>query len=131
MIVWAAGFIDGEGSILLSHNKRNENRSPTVSASNTCLPMLEGLKKLFGGYICCHGKRKKRHAVAYSWRVPGNKAMECLKELVPYLQHPLKQRKGNLVLSTYKQVTQRNGKYTDAQLSEKRKFEKAFFAIKN
>jgi hypothetical protein len=129
LYAWAAGIIDGEGSIMLLHRNKEEKRSPSISVSNTCLPILQELQKLFGGCICYHGKRKAQHAVAYSWRVSNDKALLCLQRIKPWLKHDSKIRRAELLLTTYKKVTVRNGKYSRQQLQAKCAFENKFLAL--
>ena len=50
-----------------------------------------------------------------------------LERIVPYLRVPEKVNRANLVLTRYKDVTPRNGKYSDVQHETKLEFEYSFF----
>ena len=123
---WAAGIIDGEGSVMLSHTDAKTHRVPVVSVSNTDLNILSQLKKIFGGCICNNGRRSEKHKLAYTWKVTHNRALLCLTQVVNMLQHTTKCRRAQHLLRSYKQVTRRNGKYTARQLQIKQRFETEF-----
>lgn len=89
-VVWAAGFLDGEGCFSL--NKRTSNRGvkpssrcPYLTAAQIDLRPLLELQKIFGGKI-----RKLRVTTAgnqaYIWEVFGSENLKrVVGELLPYL----------------------------------------------
>lgn len=83
-VIWAAGFIDGEGCIHSPH-RRNLN----VGASQVDPRPLLRLRELFGGAIYVNDNPAKRgiraRRLSWSWVVTGRRAVKVLQELLPYL----------------------------------------------
>lgn len=127
---YLAGIIDGEGSICLTRHGKNEFARPRVSVASTTREMVDFLKITFGGHISTKRKKKKfYHKEAYIWAVSGNLALDLLKKVVDFLKEPRKRNRARYLLSRYKGVTVRNGKYNKFQLVRKKEFEKVFFLI--
>lgn len=128
---YAAGLVDGEGTITLSAKHSDTNsysyRFPIVSVSSTTMTFLSFLKANYGGHICRHKKSKEHHSQAYSWRVIYDNAILFLIKILPYMKEPEKIRRAKLIVKNYKDVTIRNGKYSEEQLIAKHKFEHEFF----
>jgi intein-encoded DNA endonuclease-like protein len=81
---YAAGFFDGEGSVLL--DVRDETSySLRAKVSNTNFEILELLATKYGGSISSHGSRKLRHKLAKAWRVSDKKAVAFLLKIQPFL----------------------------------------------
>ena len=125
---YAAGIIDGEGSIGLSKMHKSQHRSPSISVSSTTPEILEFFKSNWGGAICKHKKYKKHHKQAFSWRLSYDAAIKFLEEIVQYLLVPEKKYRAELIVNEYKSIAVRNGKYTEEQLAKRSDFEKRFFA---
>ncbi len=91
-LVWAAGFFDGEGTVLVQVAKSKSCRRGvrtmlSAAASQTSLPCLNMLKERFGGCISVtnrNGERNPRHSVAYIWSVRNKDAMAFLHAIYPY-----------------------------------------------
>lgn len=81
-IVWAAGFFDGEGCVMI---QRTSNRGNAVFKLIAAVTQkheqpLVNFVTLFGGSIQFH------KGGWYSWRATGATAAKALKEMRPYLQ---------------------------------------------
>lgn len=63
------------------------------------------------------------------YQVKSNKAIALLEEIKDYLLEPKKKARAELICSTYKSVTPRNGKYSEEILKKKMQFEEDFFNI--
>lgn len=127
-LAYAAGILDGEGSILLSKERAASRfRYPRVTVASTSIEILEAMYNLFGGCICTHKTYQKHHKKNWSWRADNTAAIEVLKLLLPYLRVPEKIYRATLIVTEYHQVTPRNGKYDDYLLDQKEQFEKRFF----
>lgn len=90
-IIWAAGFIDGEGSIIL-HRARSHRHAhgvrhqPTIVVGQTVREPLEILVRLFGGTIHVRAKQQPNRRTVYAWSIRGGKAVRAaLTDLLPYL----------------------------------------------
>jgi hypothetical protein len=125
--IYAAGMIDGEGTITLSHIHRNTWRAPVVSISSTSHGLIAFFKSSYGGSVITKRTYAKHHAPSWEWRLTYNAALSFLARVLPFLQHEEKIRRANLLLDRYKAVTPRNGRYSDQQKHAKREFERSFF----
>ena len=126
-LIYTAALIDGEGSVLLSHNHNAEYRSPTVSVPSTTYCFMSFLRRTFGGSVSSKHPSKKGHSESWNWSVRYNAAIELLRRVLPYMKHPEKIRRAKLLVLHYKEVTNRGGHYTPELLRRKLKFERAFF----
>ena len=89
-LAWAAGFIDGEGSIgcwYMAHKARGKRyKRLSLTVAQTALPPLEKLRELFGGYLTevrPRGARKK----TWQWCVRDAGVVDTWEKLKPYLMH--------------------------------------------
>jgi hypothetical protein len=90
-LAWAAGFLDGEGTITLARGAKPDKGSwvhSRVAAVNCNRASCEIMQALFGG--CVREKTKARNAPAYwrdsfYWQVTGIRATNAIKEMLPYL----------------------------------------------
>lgn len=126
-IRYVAGLFDGEGSVMLLSPNKGKFRCPVVSISNNYLELLNPLPDIFGGHVSTKSPRSSKHNISYDWKVINNKAINFLSQVLPYLRHPEKIRRAELILNRYKLVTQRNGKYNTEQLKAKLQFESEFY----
>lgn len=126
-LYYMAGLVDGEGSVLFTKPHRNNLRCPQVSVTNTKIELLLPFKAHFGGNISSKRTYKKHHTASYHWKVTHQKALVCLKALLPALRHPDKIRKATLLLEEYPKIVKRNGKYSKSDLRAFKELEKDFF----
>ena len=83
--VWAAGFFDGEGCILVNRHFRGEGVSHTlrIKVGNTDFKTLAILKSLFGGRI--YTRKLPSRKLLGIWQCSGIQAENALKRMNPYL----------------------------------------------
>lgn len=125
---YTAGIIDGEGTVTLTKiHSYNEFRYPTLSVASTTYSFLEYLKSHFGGSISSNKVYKENHKQSWHWTLVGDKVLNLLPKVLPYMLEPSKIYRANLIVNEYKKLTPRNGKYTDEMKSNKRDFEYRFF----
>lgn len=78
-IYWAAGFLEGEGSFVVSSALKSHHL--TIEAAQTEIEPLERLRALFGGRICGPYSRTKpdvkRCKPIYHWTISGGRAIEA------------------------------------------------------
>ena len=117
-IAYLAGLIDADGTIAVSYNGSSTSKHiPYVSISNTNRKMLEWCRKFIGkGAMCTHKPSKPHHSVAYSVRWTYNTALYVAKLCEPYLI--IKKKRAEL-MSKWKSVTKRNGKYSSEEWAKK------------
>lgn len=115
---YLAGIIDGEGTITLSRAHANEMPAPKVSVANNDLGLLKWIKEKTGtGVIIKRGKRLLHHKSQYVIDISDNSALILLAEIKEYLL--IKKPHAELILSRYKAVTPRNGRYSEEILRRK------------
>ena len=126
---WAAGFIDGEGTITIKRYKsqytvKKIHYQPYVSASQANhvghYKAIKRMQKLFGGSLCIY-KAKPPKLEYLSWSVVSRDAVACLKKIRPYLQ--IKNRHADILLSYYEKAGKKAKGYrlTDNELAEREK----------
>jgi len=130
ILAYAAGLIDGEGSISLPRNyKTSAFRRPLVSVASTTIELVDFMKLHFGGCVCTKRSKKfDHHKTAYQWAIQYQKAITVLAQLLPYLQVPSKRQRATMLVNEFSALTPKNGKYTPEQRSAKLMFEERFLA---
>ena len=110
-LVYTAGLIDGEGSIVIGVSKpstKRGNKLPShwlqVGIINTDKELIDWLKNTFGGHISnnSHCPSRKRQRPCWAWRVVGNKAKIFLEMIYPYLR--VKKKQAELAIEFQKNV---------------------------
>lgn len=117
-LAYAAGLIDGEGSILL--HRSGKWRCPGISVSSTSLELLEWLRNTFGGYISDKKEKRPNHSQAWQWRLSSPSTMALLPKLLPYLRERKKILRAKHILGKF-QIAKAEG--------WREKFEEEFFDI--
>lgn len=129
---YIAGIIDGEGSIMLIKFHNNQFPSPCVSIASTTLELLEWIKQVASiGVI--KGKKnynKNKHKNSFSYIVKYNDAINLLELIYPYLIINSKKVRANMIMNEYKNLTPRNGRYSDELLERKLDFYNRFIDVK-
>ncbi len=125
---YIAGIIDGEGSIMLLQFHNNQLPSPCISVASTSCELLDWLKAKIGTGIVKSKKNYKPdiHQSSYTYTIKYNDALKLLAEVAPYLVITSKKQRANMILSEYKKLIPRNGRYTESQLYAKMDFYQRF-----
>lgn len=90
-LAYAAGFIDGEGSITIVSQRQHDSFYALLSVVNTNLGVLSWLKWSFGvGSIQRRPKRKHQQR-AYDWVVSAREAQSVLSAIYPHLKVKVEQ----------------------------------------
>ena len=107
---WAAGFLEGEGTIELYMRYRKSTGmhypEPRITASNTKRYYLRKLQRLFGGWLGGYsyepGKGSSHFGTktCYRWQVSNLMAYETAKLILPYL-HGEKKKAAQLIIDYY------------------------------
>lgn len=124
---YIAGIIDGQGSICLTQQHKNEHRTPVITVASTTYEILEYLKENIGGSISKKKTYQEHHKQSWQWSIKTNLVIELLKEIKDYLLVPEKKYRADLIVNEYKKVTPRNGRYSEEKLKAKLEFERKFF----
>lgn len=102
------------------------------SISSTALDLLNHISNILGkGSI---RKRKGHNLDAYEdyyeFTLKRDDAINALHSIYPYLITPLRKERANLILTKYKDLTPRNGKYTPEMIRLKEEFYDEFISLK-
>jgi hypothetical protein len=86
LVIWAAGFIDGEGCISINRQKHKDHNwwcyTLSLAVSQKTEEPLRRLKEIFGGSMYSY----KGYGVTYwRWQLWSHGALRTIKELFPYL----------------------------------------------
>lgn len=95
---YLAGFLDGEGCF----RPHGKHVNPCIQCTNTYLPVLQRLCRRFGGSIAYNRTTRDRgQKLSWQWRIYGDKAVACCRELLPYLEEKRQQALDVISLSFY------------------------------
>ncbi len=129
---YIAGIIDGEGSIMLQRFHTNQYPAPCVSIASTTIELLTWLKDTIGYGVIIKKKNynPEKHKLSYSFVIKQNNAIKLLEDIYPYLIIDSKRKRAEMIITQYKSLTPRNGRYTDEQLAKKERFYEEFIKVK-
>jgi hypothetical protein len=123
---YIAGLIDGEGTITLTREHRDENRRLVVSIASTERSMLAFVVERTGcGKITNKRTTSGRHTPSFAYRITNRQALELLRQISPYLRS-YKANRAALALTHYLSLTPRNGRYSAALKLARKDFERKF-----
>ena len=118
-LAYAAGILDGEGSVCLIRSRAGRLPSPQVSVVSTDAELVNWFKARFGGTIVCKRRRQAHHSDAYDWRLIDRRALCFLASVRPYLTIQRKIARVDLLLDAYLDATPRNGRYDEQTYARK------------
>lgn len=129
---YIAGIIDGEGSIMLQRFHTNQYPAPCVSIASTTIELLTWLKDTIGYGVIIKKKNynPEKHKLSYSFVIKQNNAIKLLEDIYPYLIIESKRKRAEMIITQYKALTPRNGRYTDELLAKKESFYEEFINAK-
>jgi len=126
---YLAGLIDGEGTVTLTQEHRNERRRLVVSISSTERQLLEFvLSAVNAGRITNKRTYQAHHTPSYAYKVTNRQALDLLRQVQPFMRG-YKAHRAAYALTHYIAVTPRNGRYTTEQAVAREAFDAAFLQI--
>jgi hypothetical protein len=90
LIVWFAGFYEGEGSI--SNDISNRNRIRISISQNDITPLIQG-QKIWGGNIYNRTRKSPlsdKMCYGHEWRLNHNKSLTFINDIKPFMIIPYK-----------------------------------------
>jgi hypothetical protein len=127
---YIAGLIDGEGTVTLTQEHRNENRRLVVSVSNNELEILTYLRHTIGaGRITNKRTYRSEHSPSYAYKIINRQALALLEQIAPFLRS-YKSERASLILNHYTNLTPRNGKYSTEAKIAREQFEQTLLKLK-
>ena len=126
---YAAGILDGEGSIYLSRVHPSRWPSPTVSVASTDRELLDWLRARVGGTIIQKKTYRPQHSRSYDRKLTDRRALNFLEIVRPFLVIQRKINRADLLLKDYLACTPRNGRYTVEMAARKRALIECFSSL--
>lgn len=100
-IAYAAGLIDGEGTVSLKKGRRGAWRTPILCMSSTSRELVDFMQTTFGGWISVKKTMRRHHAPGWFWELHRDSALDALKALLPHIREPAKMRRIRMILDEY------------------------------
>jgi len=128
---YISGFFDADGSVTLSKLQKNKNKTVVISFHNNEKTILESIQEFIlketnvKGFITHKKQKKENHNDSYSLNysyIP--KVIELIKFM--NVLHPKKKHRFEII-KKLKDVTKRNGKYTEVELKNRYEIEELFW----
>ena len=124
-LAYAAGVIDSDGCITISHEKRTNRphiyHRLNVRVVTTDTRILEWFKTTFGGYIYIQNKPKGARKACWAWQKRDTPAGEFLKSILPYLIYKKDQALVALDFRLYKE-TNKHQKFDESSVTNESAF---------
>ena len=126
---YAAGILDGEGSVQLVRIRKSRWPSPSVSVASTDRELLEWLRARVGGSIVQKRTYRPHHSISFEWKLADRRALQFLELVRPFLVIKRKVVRCELLLADYLACTPRNGRYTAEMAFRKRELVERFASL--
>lgn len=112
---YIAGLIDGEGTPqIVKHNDISLFYEPRVELSNTILEMCQLIQRRYGGHIKVADESAPKYKVQwkpiYRWHIGGEKVIEVLSDLLPYIRFKKEQTETVIACARYQRDTRAKSK---------------------
>lgn len=128
---YITGFFDADGSVTLSILSKGRSRSPVISFHNNEINILISIQLFIEselnvkGHICIKRKKKEHHEDAYDLKFVN--FPKCIAILNNIKTIHVKKKKRFEIIQKLKELTPRNGKYTEEILKLRQALENEFF----
>lgn len=109
ILAYTAGIIDGEGCITILNKPDCHSDKVYVDVTNTNQWICEWLKMQFGGRVRTCKPHKLTWRPTFKWYIEGNRAMEFLRLIIPYLN--IKKTNAEVVIA-YQSKRKMGGHYS-------------------
>jgi len=84
-ILVLAGVFDGEGSFGVWSRGKGRAKHLQVKVDTTDADMVARFHEMWGGIFFSHTPKEKHYKHLFRWKITGEKAWQCLKEMIPYM----------------------------------------------
>ena len=99
-LIYLAGFVDGEGCLTRNISRNTVKYRPQLRISGTYKPVMEWIKRWFGGNYYTIHRRTAKTKTTYDWVISTNQAIALVNRLMPYLK--VKKREAKVFVAFYK-----------------------------
>ncbi len=125
-LAYAAGLMDGEGSVMLYKKIAAQRfKYPKCVIDNTSKELVEHMHTIYGGSLRSRTRLKYKEKDIHRWEVQGQRCINFLNKILPYLKEKEKIRRAKLIINQYKKITKFN--YTKEEAQKKIDFETEFY----
>ena len=122
-LAWAAGFIDGEGSIRATKNSHNSDAVVLrVQVAQVDPRPLQALVDMFGGSVTGpYFHKNVKHRKYYAYARVGSNAVTLLRQILPYLKTKQEEAQLGIDFWEYNQTVKNPGRRgTSPEVQERR-----------
>ena len=84
-LIYLAGLVDGEGCLTRSISRNTDRYRPQLRISGTHKPVMDWIKKWFGGNYYADHRGTAQTKTGYDWVISTNQAITLVRRLMPYL----------------------------------------------
>jgi hypothetical protein len=84
-ILVLAGVFDGEGSFGVWSRGKGRAKHLQVKVDTTDADMVARFHEMWGGMFFTHTPKQEHYKHLFRWKITGEKAWQCLKEMIPYM----------------------------------------------
>lgn len=123
-VIWAAGFVDGEGCISISSNyggRRSRSLALRLCVAQVDRRPVDILAALFTGSILSHIPKPPRRKY-YQWAITSRKALSALIELEPFLINKREQAQLAIEFQNMKLGRSNGSRLTDEEAALQQSF---------
>lgn len=82
---WAAGIMEGEGSIMIRKTVKKLRPQLAVSITNTDIEMLKPFETHWGGRVAFGASKNIKHKARFRWGLVSQQAAQFIRDIRPYL----------------------------------------------
>lgn len=96
-ILVLAGVFDGEGSFGVWSRGKNRPKHLQVKVDTTDADMIARFHEMWGGMFFSHTPKKENYKHLFRWKITGERAWNCLEEMIPYMCQRRREKYRSLV----------------------------------
>lgn len=102
-----------------------------IAVSSTSFSIVKYCRDVTGfGCLIQKKKYQSHHKQSYVWHINTSvPVLELCSALLPYLREESKWKRAKKLVSEWKVLTKRNGKYSKKEFRAKKRFEEEFFSL--
>lgn len=100
-LAYAAGIIDGEGSIILKKKRGRSWCGPSITVASTSMELLLWLQDAFGGYIWEKKETRPNRKKGWTWGLSTGATIKLLPHLYPYIRENAKRARVHYIMQNY------------------------------
>lgn len=96
-LYWAAGFLEGEGTFVISYSRGGKSLCPTTRAAQVQREPLERLETMFGSRIALRQPNGENRQPIHCWYTSASRAIAIMMTLYPLMSPRCKEQIGKAI----------------------------------